>query len=305
MILYICGDYMKRIPFLLLMLPLLVNAKVLEHYIDTEIEIAGGLRVKELIIVEGENSFERKINIKNIKENNKYKSIENLGLYNGETLENLKISSFKATDKLNIDTVDNHFKKFYKEGKNKDNYVKDDFDLGYTIKITPKTNYKKTAYYLEYLISNVIVMHEDIAELNFSFKNLNYKANTTFRLIIPYPTDDDKYMFWFKGPRNTKLNELVDSNEEKLGFQAEIENLNSDLTTRMTLPKEQVGIHMYLTKTEIDAFDLINEYENNERPKDNKLLIKIIIAYTIIFGSISLLIYILHKKGIIRWFQKY
>ena len=50
---------MKKILFILMLLvgPLMVHAendyKVISHYIDSEIEISGNLRVKELIIIDG------------------------------------------------------------------------------------------------------------------------------------------------------------------------------------------------------------------------------------------------------------
>ena len=50
----------KILLFLLLLFPLYVKAdplKVIDHYIDSEVEIAGALNVKELIIVKGSGDY--------------------------------------------------------------------------------------------------------------------------------------------------------------------------------------------------------------------------------------------------------
>ena len=172
--------------FILLLFPFSVEAKteVNEHLIDAEIEIAGALRVKEIIVVSGnQESFSRTLNYKNVKEDWDGKTIDlnDLSMYNGYSLENIKVSAFpyeKGID-LNYETED-FLEELNVKKKKKNYYIKTDNDLGTNIEIfyeNKKSN--KTVYYIEYLVSNVMVMHNDITELNYTFKNLNYMSKET------------------------------------------------------------------------------------------------------------------------------
>ncbi|MDD2505488.1 MAG: hypothetical protein PHF21_04400 [Bacilli bacterium] len=282
---------MKKILLLIvLLIPLKVNAKINAHLIDAELEIAGGLRVKELIVFDKNTSdFSRTINHKVIEEVWDNKSY-NKSIYNGYSIENLKVyaldssneidfSVFSKEEKIEIKKLDlkNTEKNLYTNIKNK---------LGSTINIHYEGD--NNAFLLEYVITNIVVVHEDVLEVNYAFKNLNIGALKTYiRFIIPYPTTSDEYNFFLHGPSSGKLQELVSSNNEKLGLISEFDNLKNDINIRMTLPKEQVGIDVYLNKTNLKALDKILESENNKVKKieNNEKVLKYI-KYTLVIVSV-------------------
>ncbi|MDD2409395.1 MAG: DUF2207 domain-containing protein [Bacilli bacterium] len=285
----------KILLFLLLLIPTVVNAdvKVLTHLIDAEIEIAGALKVKETIIIEGDNKlFSRNLNYKMIDEvwNKKDLNFESSPIYNGYSLENIKVSAFKTNGEIDF----NHeVKSFFNEldpTKRSENYfTRVNNKLGANININYDTSKNdKTAYYIEYLVTNVIVSHNDVNELNFTFKNLNYNAdNTLIRVIIPYPTNSDLFRVWLHGPSNGELNYLVTENKEKIGIISFFPNINSSVNIRLTIPKEQVGIDIYLNKTKADALNKIKQIENaklDQQDFNSKSLI--IIKYVVIVLSI-------------------
>jgi hypothetical protein len=87
---------------------------------------------------------------------------------------------------------------------------------------------------------------------------------TMLRVIYPYPisaTDLSSYRLWVHGPGRTVLNELVVARGEKLGFLAGVQNLTSNLSFRLTLPKEHVGIDMFLNKSGVYALSEIEKVE--------------------------------------------
>ncbi len=288
----------KILLILILLIPVSVNAevKVTDHLINAEIEIAGALNVKELIIVEGDTKdFSRTINYKNLNANWDKKTInfEDLSMYNGYSIDNVKISAFETPENIDFNTLNENIKDYFSEFdlKKKQDifYTRVNNDLGATINIHYDTSKnKKTAYYIEYLVTNVIVVHKDISEINYTFKNLNYDAsNTLIRVIIPYSTKSELYNFWVHGPSSGELNELEDSTKSKAGVLVSFPNLKSEVNIRMTLPKEQVGIDVYLNHTEKDALNSILEIEQNKIDEANfKDKTLVIIKYTIIFLSI-------------------
>ena len=95
---------MKKIIFILVLLvaPLVVHAendyKILTHYIDSEIEISGNLRVKEFILIDGDvDYFTRTLNYKTFDGvwDKKDTSLEDNPLYNGSGIYNFTVSAYK------------------------------------------------------------------------------------------------------------------------------------------------------------------------------------------------------------------
>ena len=299
---------MKKVCFFIIMFlfcPYLVNAdlKVINHLIDAELEIAGGLKVRELIIVEGiTDFFSRNINYKNTKSNWDKKTInfKESPIYNGFSIENVKISGFKVDGEVDFNTITNNLNYFSELNPQKlkdDVYTYINNELGSTYNLYHQLKGERYAYYLEYVISNVVVVHEDVHEVNYTFKNLDLgAASTTLRVVIPYATNSKNYQLWVHGPKSTTLKELVASNHEKIGFQAQFENLKMDVNFRMTLPKEQVSITLYLNHSKVEALKAIQKQEQAKIKQMNisEQAVKIIkwvlisLGFTYIFGALIL-----------------
>lgn len=302
----------KIILFLLLLLPISVNAevKVLTHLIDAEIEIAGGLNVKELIIIEGNTKeFSRNINYKMIDEvwDQKEINFKSSSIYNGYSLENIKVSAFKFEDDIDFNyKVDKFFNEFKPNTKDNNFYTKVNNKLGTNLNINYNTSKNdKTVYYVEYLVANVIVSHNDVNELNYTFKNLNYNAdNTLIRVILPYPTDSDLFKIWLHGPSNGELSFLANDNNEKVGILSSFPNIKTSVNVRLTLPKEHIGIDMYLNKTKTDALNKIMKIEDAKLNKENfginslKTIKYIIIFLSIIYLVSSLMLFKYNYKNL-------
>ncbi|MDD4706037.1 MAG: DUF2207 domain-containing protein [Bacilli bacterium] len=300
----------KILLFLLLLIPTVVNAdvKVLTHLIDAEIEIAGALKVKETIIIEGDTKvFSRNLNYKMIDEvwNKQDLNFKSSPIYNGYSLENIKVSAFKTNGEIDFNhEVKSFFNELDPTKKSTNFYTKVNNKLGTNVNINYDTSKnEKTAYYIEYLITNVIVAHNDINELNFTFNNLNYNAaNTLIRVIIPYPTDSDLFNVWLHGPSNGELNYLINENKEKVGIISSFPKINSNVNVRLTLPKEQVGIDIYLNKTKTDALNKIKQVENSrlDRQNFNNKSLKVI-KYVVIILSI---IYVISSPSLYKYYSK-
>ena len=301
---------MKRVLLLfLLLIPLSAKAEVniTNHLIDAEIEIAGGLRVKELIVFDGNTQdFSRTINYKMIDDvwDRKTINLNDGPMYNGYSIENIKVAVTTSPNDINFDIfkedIDNYLPVLDPKNTTKSFYTNIKNSLGSTINIHSVSKEEAIAVYIEYIISNVIVVHNDVEELNYTFKNLNIGAgNTIIRLIIPYSTDSDAYNFWVHGPSSGALQELVTASGEKIGVITEFANLKNDVNFRMTLPKEQVGIDVYLNKTNTDALDKILKIENAKLKNNDKVLE--VIKYSLIIVSI---IYVIGSFILIKYHDK-
>ncbi len=282
---------MKKILILLIALfPIVVNAnlKVEGHYIDAEIEIGGGLNVKELIIVSGESEyFQRTLNYYSFGDKHWTSgdevNLDNGIIYNGQGISIASVGAFEVTEKPEFGSFQNNVKEYFKEFDIKNpsdntynfNDKKDGTGL---LKINYPVKNKKIAFYINYVITNVVVKHQDVKEINYSFNNLNFNAKETFlRVIIPYQTTDEKYHVWVHGNQSAKVQELINDNNEKAGIYGYFPEVNESINFRMTLPQEHVGVDLYLNKSNINALDDIIKLEDSRLKDTNKnnLIIKI------------------------------
>ena len=276
---------MKKIIILIIMLfPLMVNAniKVTSHLIDAEIEIGGGLNVKEALIVEGEaESFFRTLNYYSFGDKH-WKNRDEINLndgiiYNASGISIDGVSVYELSDNEDIEfgsfnkNIKNYFKSFDIKNPSENTYILNDNKNGLaTLKINYSFKNKKYVVYLNYIITNLAVKHNDVKELNYTFKNLNYNSpETLFRVIIPYQTQDELYHFWVHGNQSGKLQEIVLENGDKAGIFASFPKV-SNINFRMTLPQNQIGVDLYLNRTNMDALDKIIEIENERLAQTNK-----------------------------------
>lgn len=298
----------KKIVLFLIMLsfPILVSAdnnyKVVKHYIDSEIEISGNLRVKELLIVDGEidyllrtlnyNSFGGKWDGKTI-------NLENGEIYNALNIYNFACSAYKYNnEEININDLGKDVTYF------KELDPKKVSDKTFNIKTKDGENdyyiyYQSsglTAFYLEYVIGNAVVSHNDIKELNYIFKNLNYAPKTTLlRVLIPYPTSDESYHAFLHGAKGGY--EDIEKDGQKYGIVAVYENLKGSPNVRITMPLDQVPIDINTNKSNIDALDKIIEIEdklsvNSQKGKTiNKYAKLVLISLSILYVLVGIYIY--------------
>jgi len=288
------------------------EVKILKHLIDARIEIAGGMRVRELIIVEGQtDSISRTINYKLVPGTWDGETIdfENGAIYNGFSLENMRVSVFPVGETIDFDSLNNEESEFLEEfdPENRDQpfYRFIPNELGGNFRIYHPVQNERLGFYIEYLVSNVVVIHEDIAEIHYRFNNLAIGAEQTWiRVLMPIPTDDEDHHLWVQGPSRTVLSELINDQEENMGFLVQIENLRTSITFRMTMPLEQMMIPIYLNHSEVNALaDIINlennrltDYEQARLTLDNFRII--IIAIGIIYLITSFILIKYHDKAI-------
>jgi hypothetical protein len=311
------GGKMKKILIflILLMAPFIVNAdsyKVESHLIDSEIEIAGGLHIKELIVVTGDTDhITRTINNYSF-DGGKWDGSVNLNngtIYNSEKIVELHVSAYKTTGTIDFSSLSAGVNSYFSEQdpknlKKTEVYTIKDNTGSSTINIFyPTKKGEKVAYYLDYVVSNVIVKHLDVKELNYTFKNLDMNTNQTIlRLIIPYPTNDSKYHIWVHGNQKAKVNEVLDSNKQKLGIIGQFPKESKEINVRVTLPQDQVGIDVSLNKSNIKALNKIIAIEKDKKSntiksnKINKYMIYVLYGIGLIYILSSIVLFKYHNN---------
>ena len=196
---------MKKIVLIIMMFVLFtINVKatsIEKIYIDSETEIAGGLKIKELVKVTNQDG---PINI-NIFYKDKSLSTKSL---DGSSLKENAIYNGSGVLMGKIGIInDPLFADEYSEASFYDSYVTPIEmkynDTGENYIVTLNSSNKENIYYIEYTVLNVLVEHKDCAELYYRFiDTFNYDVKS-ITVITKLPYHSDLFKVWAHGSKNT------------------------------------------------------------------------------------------------------
>ena len=259
-----------------------VNYKIDDYIVDSRIDISGNMVVREVIKVKGSfNGYIRDLKYKN--SNNKVfdKSIDSFygsSIYDASNIEVRKVGTINYDKELDFNVFDQSINEFTMNDSctvNKGCYEKSDITDGVSLKMYNETNNSSTYFYIEYLLGNVVVMHEDIAEVYFNFVGDMFDDDINkykLRVVLPDKTKE-LVRVWAHGPLNGNVSPIKDENGYYYGGYLEINDLysNTPVDMRLTFDKNLILVdHPYLKKSEVLALDKILEVENLRADKANK-----------------------------------
>lgn len=263
--------FFNFIYILLIVFPVICYAEGIEnYYINAILEEDGDLRVREYFNMTGEyNGAIREINYRN---SDAYTFNPDLESYGGSTLHNgtniiiNEIRAVKVNSKFDFTNVKgDKFKKV--ESADKGDYGVYTTAIGtdgYTYTIYLPDNEEK-AFYIDYTISNIAIVHNDIAELGWNVFNDNTSENiSNLEITVTFPNNQNEFRVWAHGP----LNGVV-TPENKNTLKASITDLRAyrAVDVRATFDKTVIP---YSTKTtNVDALQKILNYEEDKAEQAN------------------------------------
>lgn len=188
-----------------------------KFYSNIDIETDGSIKVKEIFELTGSyNGLRRTIKYRN--DNAKEFSgvvsdLEGSSIYNGSGITDLKVSSVSRND-LTFNSLNDAVNYFslvsYADKGESGVYTKNDTSSGTNLLIYNPSN-RNEAFYLEYTIPDVIVVHNDIAEFAFNIFSNEYEENISdFKVKVNLPGEDSDFRAWLHGPLNGYM-ERVDN----------------------------------------------------------------------------------------------
>lgn len=252
--------------FLLLLLPINVFANDVTDklYFDITIQENGDILVKEVASLAGTyNGRSREI------EFSSYNStpftgiysnfLGNTDIYSGTSLVPVKVGDI---DKNNIMDFNNWvLNKEYKLVDDADNgdygvYMIDLSSIGSEYKIFCSSD-KDKAFYMEYIIKDAVVVHNDIAELYWNLIGENYREGITeLKAYIHLPGEDNDVRIWTHGPFSGR-NEIIDK-KTLYFYDTNVSSYNAE-TIRIMFNKELVSLAS--KKSGVDGLDSILNIE--------------------------------------------
>ena len=250
----------------LLIFPFFVNASGL--YEDIQILSNGDVIVKESISMDGSyNGLELPLGYKYYDENKIYSA------------DNMIIEKVCESDKSNpLSDIKNCFKEVHSASKGDSlKYTMSTTLKGYSFMIYNPSK-RNTAFYIEYVLKNIVVQHNDINELKLNL--LDYNMRESFDRVeikITLPDKATDLRAWGHGPLwgNIKL----DENKKYVTFIIDDYDAYTAVDLRMTFDKNLVNTSKVtnvnklddIVKEETEKADAANEKREKAREYQEEL----------------------------------
>ena len=278
----------------------------------SEIEILdnGSIKVRELIKMNGDfNGMDRDIayaNYGNEAYNGDISAIEgNSKLYDGSGITDVKVGSISDDGDLTFDDFNRDINYFdevsYASNGTSSKYTFKTFMDEVNLKLFNPSDLDEI-FYIEYTVTDVVVVHNDIAELAWNTLGDGYRENIgDYEVKVILPNSDSDYRVWLHGPINGNIERT--NTKEALGTFNFLGAYNP-VSVRLIFNKDLVP---NATKVSgLTAKDIIIDYQtklsdeaNAKREKiqrQNMILIISSSVWALIAISLAVGVYLREKK---------
>ena len=233
--------------FILFLLPLGVKAVETtdQFYIDIKIEENGDLKVRELARISGTyNGRFRTLEYKGpssktfVGDEDSFYSSD---IYNGSDITDIKVGAIKANT-ITWDLFDKPYVSFEQaEYASAGEYGKYTLsgDSTIMIKMFMPSSYA-SVFYLEYTVKDVVVVHNDVAEINWNLLGDSYEENIDdFQARVTLPKDDSDLRVWLKGSEKTLNGVIKKTNDHQADVSFDFLGAYNPITVRLMFNKSQ------------------------------------------------------------------
>lgn len=249
--------------------PIFVHASSIrydiEHfYVDAKILENGDMEVKELIVLDGNfNGYIRDITFKN----NKLRyhtpiDYNQDAIYNASDIKNVSIKAKHVSSFVSFDTMNESFDDLTLvtsgNATNK-SYVSNYISNGYSYEMHYKSDGGKVAFFLTYTLSDVVVLHEDVGEIYWTFIGDGFDDPLKdVQIHVSLPKEDGNIRVWAHGDLIGEI-DPVDSKMAQATISKNPRNSNVDI--RMTFSSSLLDATLVSKKTRETALQSIIDVE--------------------------------------------
>lgn len=270
---------MKKIRFILfslfiMLLPIFVYADgTTRYYIEVNVLDNGDAEVKELKLMDGEyNGYKTDIRYKSnglTKFDGSKSSFEGSDIYNASALTDVKVYDVKFTT-TDFSIINNKNREFVlvdsAEKGDYGVYTKTTNSEGIEILSYQPSVYKRASL-VTYTLKDLVVVHNDIAELAHDFIGTDYKENISNLIIrINLPSSSKELRIFSHGPLNGK-NRIIDDKSVEITY----ETLDKENAVDGRVVFDKSIVSNATKKSNVDGLDKILEVEKEKANYANKL----------------------------------
>lgn len=294
----------KNIIFLLVALFFFIPKNVFavdttkKMYIRMNVLEDGSLQVEEIAELSGNyNGRLRTIEYRNPRAREftgKYEDFSGSSIYNGSGITDLKVCDIASDISKNSFQCEREYREVAsgREGMS-GVYEKEDTENGVSLKIYNPSS-RNRAFYLSYTIPNVVVVHNDVAEIAWNILGYTYEENIKdFKVWVQLPEKDPDLRVWLKGNENNLNGEIRKEGDDTAYIYYDFLGAHNPVTVRMMFDKNIVlasskksGVmgREFILKTEKKAADDANRVRDRIKRQNG-----IVVGLTSVWVILSIL----------------
>jgi len=296
----------KVVLFLVLLLvPGMVSAssnfKVTSLWIDADIDIAGSMNVTELIIIEGSvNEFKRDLNFKDpTLPDWRVRDIvfENTSMYLASEVRIRDVSAKRLNSMptgFDIFTEESRdefepLRELESLNREEGTFFVSEIDNGIRLNMHYPAENEIIAFLISYVVVNVVVIHNDVAELYWPFvRDFNDEIEDIFiRLLLPELDPSGLLQAWGHTNAGGTLSYINNEDDVPGGVFAHYKNYvpGNQMTIRMLFDPDLIMVRFLPKETEVDALDAIIAFEEEKIAEEERRQKRMQILF---YGSIAI-----------------
>lgn len=303
---------MKKLYAILIALVILTPAPILaagisHYYIDAKVTESGDVHVKEVFVLTGSfNGFGRDINYRNATAPNFDGTIDSFrgsDIYNGSGINLISIKNIPLTNNISFELINSEGDSFSRVSDASVGdfgvYVERPTNVGFQYDIFNPSSGSGKAFYVEYVLKDMVVMHNDVAELAWNFFTELSESIDVFeaRITLPKTSSPQDLLVWAHGPLYGEIDRF--NNQQAV---VKINNLdaNTPIDVRMVFDKDTVSA---LKTSSVNALPLILKVEQEladeanaireQTQRSQRIATSAIVVW--IGGLIALIVYMYNK----------
>ena len=277
---------------------------------EIKINEDGSIKVRELIKMNGEyNGMERDISYANSSSEPYTGSISairgNSTLYDGSGITDIKVGSISDDGDLTFDDFNRDINYFdevsYASNGTASKYTFNTFMDEVNLKLFNPSDLDEI-FYIEYTVTDVVVVHNDIAELAWNTLGDGYRENIgDYEVKVVLPNSDSDYRVWLHGPLNGNIERT--NNMKALGtfnFLGAYNPVSVRLVFDKSLVPNATKVSGLNAKSAIIDYQTeLSDEANRERERIQRQNMILIIAssiWALIAISLAVSVYLREKK---------
>ena len=299
---------MKKVilSLLLFLVPSFVSAasyKITDYYIQAEILNNGDMNVEEILVLDGTfNGYERDLDYE-VELNDGY---DTTSLYQASNISDITVEAkyIDAFDKSLFS--DPNFTEFnsvsYANNGETEKYILSNLYGGYRIRMYYPASNEKVAFRISYTLEDVVVMHEDVAELYWPFIGdgfIDHLENVDITVTLPGISSSENFRVWAHGPL------YGDVEMTKDGAHIHLDQLDSSevVDIRMLFDTSLITDTSDVKRSGEDSFARIVEIENERKEAADALEAELIKKYNFVVISSIVMGVVVTFLGIFVYFK--
>ncbi len=183
-----------------------VDYEITNYYINADILTNGDLSVTEVIVLDGTfHGYERDIYFRNMTTDT---NDSNYQMYNATDLELQKIEAKYIDEPTNDLLVQNDYDLLISNRAFNGGYIYSNYSNGSSYKMYYQAEKQKVAFRISYVLKDVIVAHQDVGELYWTFIGEDYPDvinDLQIKINLPQNDNSSNFRAWAHGDLSGKI----------------------------------------------------------------------------------------------------